>query len=545
MSSDLETAPPLDPPAGVWVGLAAGLAGVGLATTLWLARSHVPGGAAFFLLSLGAVAAAAWIGGAMAAHLRPSAGAVEDAWVRGVGLERRKGGAIFEHLGLTLSGQLDMATLAKAVTDAGVAMTGAAFGAFLYKDGSGSPVHYVTGAPPGAFVDFPLSQETDDPGLAVQGHRLAQRRPRGGPAVRSEPALQADAGGSRAGPELPAGPRPFEHRRPSAAGSSSDIPIRGCSASTDEHLDRQPGRARRHRRRQRAPLSRGAGGRRGGRGGEPREGRVPRDALARAADAADRDRGLGEPAEARALRRRRDGARARHHPPQRDRAEPDHRRAARRVADHHRQAAARPARGRRRRPREGGGRDGDARRQREGHPPAADPGPGGELRHGRSRPAPAGVLEPALQRHQVHAQERPRPGERPVDRLERRGRRGRHGPRHRPRVPAPHLRALHPGRFLQHPHGARPGPRPLHRAPAGGAARRHHPRGERRRRLRRPRSRRGSRGRRSPPPPPRSRDASTRGRTRRSDWSRRRASTACGCWWWRTTTTPGRWSKPC
>jgi signal transduction histidine kinase/ActR/RegA family two-component response regulator len=177
MSIEIETLPPTvaartdgprHAPAGVWVGFAAGLAGVGLAITLWLARSHLPG-AAFFLLALGAVAAAAWIGGAMARHLRPAAGAVEDPWVRGVGLERRKGGAICDQLGLTLSGQLDMATLAKAVTDAGVAMTGAAFGAFLYKDGSDSPVHYVTGAPSGAFVDFPLSPENGDVGSPFKG----------------------------------------------------------------------------------------------------------------------------------------------------------------------------------------------------------------------------------------------------------------------------------------------------------------------------------------------------------------------------------------
>jgi signal transduction histidine kinase/CheY-like chemotaxis protein len=165
MSSELGRSPPLYPPAGVWVGLAAGLAGVGLAVTLGFARSLVPGTAAFFLLALGAVAAAAWIGGAMARHLRPAEVAVAPA----PEAERPAGGAIFDRLGLTLSGHLDMGTLAKTVTDAGVAMTGAAFGAFLYKDGSGGPVHYVTGAPPDAFVDFPLSQESSDTGSPFDG----------------------------------------------------------------------------------------------------------------------------------------------------------------------------------------------------------------------------------------------------------------------------------------------------------------------------------------------------------------------------------------
>jgi signal transduction histidine kinase/CheY-like chemotaxis protein len=64
-------------------------------------------------------------------------------------------------LGLALAGQLDMKRLVKAVTDAGVAITGAAFGAFLYRDGSDSATHYVSGAPPEAFVDFPLFQDAN------------------------------------------------------------------------------------------------------------------------------------------------------------------------------------------------------------------------------------------------------------------------------------------------------------------------------------------------------------------------------------------------
>jgi signal transduction histidine kinase/CheY-like chemotaxis protein len=62
-------------------------------------------------------------------------------------------------LGLALAGQLDMEKLVKAVTDAGVAITGAGFGAFLYRDGANSPTHYIAGAPPGTFVDFPLFQD--------------------------------------------------------------------------------------------------------------------------------------------------------------------------------------------------------------------------------------------------------------------------------------------------------------------------------------------------------------------------------------------------
>ena len=77
--------------------------------------------------------------------------------------------ATLDRLGLTLGGQLDMERLVKAVTDAGVAITGAAFGAFLYKDASGGWTHFVSGAPPEAFVDFPLAQDADAFGSPFRG----------------------------------------------------------------------------------------------------------------------------------------------------------------------------------------------------------------------------------------------------------------------------------------------------------------------------------------------------------------------------------------
>ena len=74
-----------------------------------------------------------------------------------------------DRLGLTLAGQLDLERLVKAVTDAGVAVTGAAFGAFLYRDASRVWSHCVSGAPPEAFVDFPLSQDADAFGSPFRG----------------------------------------------------------------------------------------------------------------------------------------------------------------------------------------------------------------------------------------------------------------------------------------------------------------------------------------------------------------------------------------
>jgi signal transduction histidine kinase/CheY-like chemotaxis protein len=155
--------------AGVWVGLAAGLGGAALVVGLALARSYVTSGAAFVLMCLAAIVASAWIGGAIARHLRPVADGAAAATPAAPDVARPEGRAVFDQLGLTLSGQLDMVGLAKAVTDTGVAMTGAAFGAFLYKDGSGAPTHYMTGAPPDAFVDFPLTQEDGNVGSPFKG----------------------------------------------------------------------------------------------------------------------------------------------------------------------------------------------------------------------------------------------------------------------------------------------------------------------------------------------------------------------------------------
>ena len=77
--------------------------------------------------------------------------------------------ATLSRLGLTLGGQLDMGKLVKDVTDAGVAITGAAFGAFLYEDASAGWTHFVSGAPPDAFVDFPLPQDANAFGSPFRG----------------------------------------------------------------------------------------------------------------------------------------------------------------------------------------------------------------------------------------------------------------------------------------------------------------------------------------------------------------------------------------
>ena len=74
-----------------------------------------------------------------------------------------------QRLGLALAGQLDRERLVQAVTDAGLAITGAAYGAFVYRAGAGGAAHYVAGAPPEAFVDFPLFADASAFGSPFQG----------------------------------------------------------------------------------------------------------------------------------------------------------------------------------------------------------------------------------------------------------------------------------------------------------------------------------------------------------------------------------------
>jgi signal transduction histidine kinase/CheY-like chemotaxis protein len=144
--------------------------GPGLATTLLAALASLlmsprfsltpghPGDAtnlALFLVEGGLISL-------LAARLRTARGQARVGKARALGRpDIQPELEILNRLGLALAGQLDMERLVKAVTDAGVAITGAAFGAFLYRDGSDGATHYVTGAPPEAFVDFPLFQEAN------------------------------------------------------------------------------------------------------------------------------------------------------------------------------------------------------------------------------------------------------------------------------------------------------------------------------------------------------------------------------------------------
>jgi signal transduction histidine kinase len=63
-------------------------------------------------------------------------------------------------LGLALASHLDTERLVKAVTDAGLAITGAVYGAFLYKNAAGHAARYVAGVPDG-FPELPASPAAD------------------------------------------------------------------------------------------------------------------------------------------------------------------------------------------------------------------------------------------------------------------------------------------------------------------------------------------------------------------------------------------------
>ncbi len=94
------------------------------------------------------------------------------------------------------------------------------------------------------------------------------------------------------------------------------------------------------------------------------------------------------------------------------------------------------------------------------------------------------LVEPALERHQVHAQGRQSAGRAAARGRARRARRRRHRHRHRPGVPAARVRALPASRRVDDATLRRARDRPLDRAATGGAARRD---GARRKRRSRPR----------------------------------------------------------
>ena len=217
--------------------------------------------------------------------------------------------------------------------------------------------------------------------------------------------------------------------------------------------------------------------------GQPAEGRVPRHAVARAADAAQRHPRLrAHAARRRRCRRRVDCRGGRDDRAQRDGADPDRRRRAGRLADHLRQAAAERAAG-------GSARVVDARRRcgraggrRQGRPTGKHRGPAGRADLGRSRRLQQVVwnllsnavkFTPSGGRSRCGSSASSSHVEIVVSR---------HRHRHLAGVPAARLRAVPAGGREHHARARRAGPRSGDRAAARRDARRHDRCGERRRR---------------------------------------------------------------
>ena len=107
---------------------------------------------------------------------------------------------------------------------------------------------------------------------------------------------------------------------------------------------------------------------------------------------------------------------------------------------------------------------------------------GGRADLRRSGPAAAGRLEPAVQRHQVHAEGRQGPDPARARELAHRDQRGGHGRRHQAGVHSASVRTVPAGRRVDDAQVRRPRPRAVDREEPRRAARRHRQGRERRRR---------------------------------------------------------------
>jgi signal transduction histidine kinase/CheY-like chemotaxis protein len=124
---------------------------------------------AFVLLAVSTLGAAAFLGRVAAERTRTRPGLPAGPRLEAAAVAEARPCEDAPFDGLALSGQLDMARIAQAVTDAGLALTGAAFGAFLYTDETGGSAHYATGAPAGAVLDFPAAHEIERQGAPFRG----------------------------------------------------------------------------------------------------------------------------------------------------------------------------------------------------------------------------------------------------------------------------------------------------------------------------------------------------------------------------------------
>lgn len=79
--------------------------------------------------------------------------------------EERRALEVLNRAGMRLAAETDLRALVQIVTDAGVELTGAEFGAFFYnvqnEDGESYMLYTLSGAPAEAFVNFPMPRNTE------------------------------------------------------------------------------------------------------------------------------------------------------------------------------------------------------------------------------------------------------------------------------------------------------------------------------------------------------------------------------------------------
>ena len=117
---------------------------------------------------------------------------------------------ILNDTGVAVAAERDLTTLVQTVTDAGVQLSHAEFGAFFYnvmrEDGEAYTLYTLSGAPREAFDKFPMPRNTAIFEPTFRGHgTLRSDDILADPAIRQERAAQGHAGRAFAGAELSGG----------------------------------------------------------------------------------------------------------------------------------------------------------------------------------------------------------------------------------------------------------------------------------------------------------------------------------------------------
>ena len=190
------------------------------------------------------------------------------------------------NVGAIVASDLDRAKVVQAVTDAATELTTAEFGAFFYnvvnEHGESYTLYTISGVPREAFSKFPMPRNTEvfEPTFKGTGRR-AKPRHHEGSALRSQRAASRHADGPLAGAKLSGragqGPVGRCHRR----ACSSAIPASDRFTEQHERLAVGRGVVGLGRARERADVHERAGG-------QSDQGRLSREPLSRAADAAQR-----------------------------------------------------------------------------------------------------------------------------------------------------------------------------------------------------------------------------------------------------------------